>query len=285
MKFVVAICSLLVLVVAGFFVTLYSGLIGVAATTPDPPGMDWVLFTGSKYSIQRHSKTIRPPDLSSPDIASAGARLYQGLCVACHGAPGVPRSSVGVGLNPVPPLLAEGKPVWTAAQTFLFIKSGVKMTGMPAFGPSYPDSVLWKITALVKKMPSLSADQYRDLAQAAVAEVSMRDDKGVGPVMKVVLGPVNGGMASRGGVLFKSKCSVCHGLSQPLSGPAVGGILGQRTPEYVMNMMLNPGGMEEKDSFVKKMVADYGDLVMPQTGLDSTQARYILEYLRNAAKG
>jgi len=27
--------------------------------------------------------------------------------------------------------------------------------------------------------------------------------------------------------------------------------------------------MEEKDSFVKKMVADYGDLVMPQTGLDS----------------
>jgi len=38
-----------------------------------------------------------------------------------------------------------------------------------------------EITALVKKMPSLSAGRYRDLAQAAVAEVSMRDDKGVGP--------------------------------------------------------------------------------------------------------
>jgi mono/diheme cytochrome c family protein len=285
MKIALVLLSIAVLGVAGFFIILYSGIISVAATNPDPPGMDWVLFTGSKYSVRRHSRNIRPPDMTSPTMAAAGARLYQGLCVMCHGAPGLARSSVGVGLNPLPPPLSQAKPVWTAAQVFVFIKSGVKMTGMPAFGPSYPDSALWEITALVKKLPSLSEEQYRDLAQGtAAAEGPGRDDKGVGPVEQVVLGPLNGAMASRGAALLTSKCFSCHALYVPLTGPPLGGIFGLRTPEYIMNMMLNPGGMGEKDPLVKKMVSDYGGLAMPQTGLDSAQARDILEYLRTTLK-
>ena len=61
----------------------------------------------------------------------------------------------------------------------MFIKSGVKMTGMPAFGPSYPDSVLWDITALVKRLPSLTPGQYRDLTQGLGMQVLERSDKGV----------------------------------------------------------------------------------------------------------
>ncbi len=284
MKIVIAVSCAIVLGVAGFFSILYSGIISVAATNPDPPGMDWVLFTGSKYSVRRHSKNVRPPDISLPERALAGAGPYQGLCVMCHGAPGVPQSGVGIGLNPAPPLLWAGNSGWTASEVFVFIKSGVKMTGMPAFGPSYPDSVLWDITALVKRLPSLTPGQYRDLTQGLGMQVLERSDKGVGPVMQIVLGPVNGAMASSGEALFKSKCVLCHALYVPLTAPPLGGIFGMRAPEYIVNMVLNPGGMESKDSFVKKMVRDYGGLAMPQTRLDSAQARDILEYLRTTVK-
>jgi mono/diheme cytochrome c family protein len=284
MKIVIALSCIVVLGIAGFFFILYSGIISVAAINPDPPGMDWVLFTGSKYSVRRHSKNVRPPDLSSPEMAAAGASLYQGLCAMCHGAPGVPQSGVGLGLNPAPPLLWAGNSGWTASEVFVFIKSGVKMTGMPAFGPSHPDSVLWDITALVKRLPSLTAGQYRDLTQGLGMQALARSDKGVGPVTQIVLGPVNGAMASQGESLLKSKCAACHALYAPLTGPPLGGIFGLRAPEYIMNMVLNPGGMEVNDLFVKKMVRDYGGLAMPQTRLDSAQARDILEYLRTTVK-
>jgi len=127
-------------------------------------------------------------------------------------APGVPRSSVGLGLNPIPPLLSEGGPVWSAAQTFVFIKSGVKLPACRV-RPVVPGFGFVENHGAGEKNAFVSAGRYRDLAQAAVAEVSMRDDKGVGPVMQVVLGPVNGAMAARGGVLFKRKCSVCHAFS------------------------------------------------------------------------
>jgi mono/diheme cytochrome c family protein len=105
-------------------------------------------------------------------------------------------------------------------------------------------------------------------------------DKGVGPVTSVKLGPLDQKMAEQGKALFNSNCSTCHSLNERKIGPALGNITSIRTPEYVMNMILNTTEMQQKDPQAKELVSEY-HMRMPPQSLDRQQARSILEYLRS----
>src|SRR2546423_13483863 len=58
------------------------------------------------------------------------------MCVQCHGAPGRDPGIVGKGLRPPPPVLSEAVRPWDRAELFWIVKNGIKMTGMPASGPT-----------------------------------------------------------------------------------------------------------------------------------------------------
>ena len=55
----------------------------------------------------------------------------------------------------------------TAAEQFWVIKHGIKMTGMPAWGVTHDDEILWDVVAFLGKMPELTAQQYQDLVKSA----------------------------------------------------------------------------------------------------------------------
>ena len=57
------------------------------------------------------------------------------------------------------------------------------------------------------------------------------------------------------------------------------GLLDRRTPEWVMNMILNPDVMEKQDPIAKKLVEEYNTLMLNQR-LNEQQAREVLEYIR-----
>lgn len=57
------------------------------------------------------------------------------------------------------------------------------------------------------------------------------------------------------------------------------GLLDRRTPEWVMNMILNPDVMEKQDPIAKKLVEEYNTLMLNQR-LNEQQARELLEYIR-----
>jgi hypothetical protein len=89
--------------------------------------------------------------------------------VHCHGAPGVEWSKFSEGLNPGPPDLkdvVDDPP----QDIFWVIKNGIKMTGMPSFGKiEVPDQEIWSIVAFVKKLPTISEDDYKAWTAAAPA--------------------------------------------------------------------------------------------------------------------
>ena len=39
---------------------------------------------------------------------------------------------------------------WSSAELFWIIKNGIKMTGMPAFGPTHQDEQIWNIVGFVR---------------------------------------------------------------------------------------------------------------------------------------
>lgn len=104
-------------------------------------------------------------------------------------------------------------------------------------------------------------------------------DKGIGPIKEIKLGPLDNKLAARGKELFDSRCATCHGLDKAITGPALGRVLKEQTPEFVMNMMLNTAEMQAKVPAVKAMVGKFG-MSMPAPGLSQDDARAVVEYLR-----
>jgi len=145
-------------------VTIRSGAYNVAATKPHHAMTESILSTMMDNSVRRHASDIElSPSFSDPNL-DEGFQHYQAMCVACHGAPGLERSEIGLGLNPPAPNLAEMDSDHSAQEVFWIIKNGIKMTGMPALGPTHDDETLWNLTAFVKCLPSMTPDQYREMA-------------------------------------------------------------------------------------------------------------------------
>ena len=105
-------------------------------------------------------------------------------------------------------------------------------------------------------------------------------DHGIGPITApLVLAPIDAHLAKEGKEFFDPRCGSCHKPNERYVGPALGGVVGRRTPEYVMNMMLAPDSMVARHPEAKKLFATFM-LQMPNLGLTTEQAREVLEYLR-----
>ena len=64
MKYVWAVIILVLVLIAGFLLFMYSGIYNVAATAPHSPLVEWTLATISDHSIGAHAKGIKEPNLS-----------------------------------------------------------------------------------------------------------------------------------------------------------------------------------------------------------------------------
>ncbi len=170
MKCFKALVMVMVLGIAGGVGLIYSGIINVAATNPHNALTSWVLSTASDRSIEYHARGIKAPPLDDRNMILAGFRHYREMCVECHLAPGIKASEISKGLMPEPPRLGEAAEEWSAAELFWVIKHGIKMTGMPAWGPTHSDKKLWQVVAFVKQLPGMTPAEYRAFEAAAGPE-------------------------------------------------------------------------------------------------------------------
>ncbi|WP_457617131.1 c-type cytochrome [Lutibacter sp.] len=104
-------------------------------------------------------------------------------------------------------------------------------------------------------------------------------NKGIGPITNVELAEIDEAMAAEGKTVFKAKCSACHKISKRVVGPALAGVTERRSPEWIMNMILNPEEMVAKDPIAKKLLGEYL-APMANQSLTEKEARLILEYFR-----
>lgn len=138
-----------------------------AADTPHGPGVHRLIEWARERSIERRAADIAaPPDLLDAGRIRRGAGNYDAMCATCHLTPGGEDSEMRKGLYPMPPDLS--KPARDAnagapdSRRFWIIKHGIKGSGMPAWSKGgMEDEAIWDLSAFLKAMPSLSAEQYR----------------------------------------------------------------------------------------------------------------------------
>lgn len=106
-------------------------------------------------------------------------------------------------------------------------------------------------------------------------------NKGVGPISNLSLNnKIDSQMVAQGSELFKKMCSACHKIGKKFIGPAPNGILERRSPEWIMNMILDPEGMVKNDPLAKQLLIEFNGSPMANQSLSQDEARAVLEYFR-----
>ena len=164
MRFFALLGVLAILVAVAAAVYFFGGYYTVAASAQNPPVVDWALIHVRQASISRHAMDQPPANMDDPAFIQAGARAFASRgCVNCHGGPGVKWAKFSEGLNPGPPDLKEVVGALDVRELFWVVKNGIAMTGMPSFGVTgVPDQEIWSIAAFLKKLPIVSADDYKN---------------------------------------------------------------------------------------------------------------------------
>ncbi|MCW5517172.1 c-type cytochrome [Muriicola sp. Z0-33] len=127
-------------------------------------------------------------------------------------------------------------------------------------------------------------EQPKSETEAPTTKASERielNNKGVGPITDLTLNDeIDQEMATMGEGIYNQMCLACHRVGKKFIGPAPDKILERRSPEWVMNMILNPEGMVKEDPLAKDLLIEFNGSPMANQGLTEEQARAVLEYFR-----
>jgi mono/diheme cytochrome c family protein len=131
-----------------------------------------------------------------------------------------------------------------------------------------------------KKEPVVKVETPKTNAIPASKRVDLTN-KGIGPIKSIALdAEVDQKMATHGADVFKKMCTACHRADKKFIGPPPTGILERRTPEWVMNMILNPDEMVKQDPLAKELLMEFNGSPMANQNLSEEDARAVLEYFR-----
>lgn len=129
-----------------------------------------------------------------------------------------------------------------------------------------------------KKAPT---EQKKEVSSVPASQRVDLTNKGIGPIKNVEIGEtIDMEMAAKGEEVYNMNCTACHKVDKKFIGPAPKGILERRTPEWVMNMILNPEEMTQKDPLAHDLLLEYNGSPMANQNMSEEQARQMVEYFR-----
>ena len=106
------------------------------------------------------------------------------------------------------------------------------------------------------------------------------DDIGIGPIKEITLTTIDPELVEKGRVVYEAMCTACHKAEKKYIGPAPAGIMERRSPEWIMNMILNPEEMVKKNPIAIKLFEEFLYVPMANQNLTEDEARAVLEYFR-----
>jgi thiosulfate dehydrogenase len=148
------ILTLLVLVVLGLGIAW----LGFLPTSADatPPALETRIASGAlDAAMERHAPRINNPLPATDGNLIDGMKIYTMNCALCHGTLDKKPSPLKNSFYPPPPqviLEPLDDPEW---HIFYAVRTGVRYTGMPAWGKVLNEESMWKVTAFLSRIEKL----------------------------------------------------------------------------------------------------------------------------------
>ncbi|MDZ7718850.1 MAG: cytochrome c [Balneolaceae bacterium] len=131
-----------------------------------------------------------------------------------------------------------------------------------------------------------TAEQEQDmdpyLEQFQERLTPFEQEHGIGPITEriEISNEIDQEMVMRGREIFEMKCIDCHSLEQDEVGPSLGDVVNRRSPEFIMNFMLNPGENVLNHPVGLDLLAEH-NVEMPYRDVSEDEARAVYEFLRD----
>lgn len=157
---IIAVAATLVVLGLAGLAFMYSGAYNVAATAGHASLVRWILETTQERSIAARADQVPQPPPADSAAVLHGFEHFRSMCVVCHGAPAVERGELGKGITPTPPELSEEAEEFSERELFWITKHGIKLAGMPAFGPTHSDEEIWGLVAFLTRLAGMTPEEY-----------------------------------------------------------------------------------------------------------------------------
>lgn len=107
-------------------------------------------------------------------------------------------------------------------------------------------------------------------------------EHGIGPVTERldISDEIDEEMVARGREIFTAKCEVCHAMQGDKVGPSLGDVVERRSPEFVINFIMNPGENVLNHPVGLDLLEEH-NTEMPYRDVTMEEARAVYEYLRD----
>ena len=131
------------------------------------------------------------------------------------------------------------------------------------------------------KLKKQTTEKKAEVKKTKASETVDLTNKGVGPIKSInIPAEIDQAMATHGKDVFDKMCTACHRAGKKFIGPAPDGIMERRTPEWVMNMILDPEGRVKNDPLARELLIEFNGSPMANQSLSEEDARAVLEYFR-----
>ena len=217
--------------------------------------------------------------LSDAGALSSGKDIFIKNCAACHGMNGEGL----VGPNFTDEYWIHGGGIKDLYKT---IKYGVPQKGMISWESLLDPTKIQEVSSYILTLKGTNppnqkgpeGKKWEGTTDSAPTE-NVNIDKGVGEIKEVILTDIDPDLAKLGEEQFVAKCSACHKIDKRFVGPALRGVTQRRSPEWIMNMILDPEKMVDQNPTAQQLLAEYL-APMANQNLTKDEARSILEYFR-----
>ena len=155
-KFILGIIATLLVLGLGGLAVATLGLLPTKADVTPPRLERRVATEALDASTERHAPRASSPIPPTDQNLIDGMKIYTVNCSMCHGTLDNQPSPLGRSFYPpVPQLILDplDDPEW---RTYYIVRSGVRYTGMPAWNKALSDQDIWKVTAFLARIQTLS---------------------------------------------------------------------------------------------------------------------------------
>jgi len=140
------------------YLIINSGMIPAQQDEPSSNFERWAAHQSLKATLNSQTVGLKNPLTNDEKNLLAGARVYEGNCSGCHGAPLSPAPSFANAYSPPAPIFSDEEndiSKWEESRIYYVIDHGIKFTGMPSFNRILSEEELWQVTMFLKNLKSL----------------------------------------------------------------------------------------------------------------------------------
>jgi mono/diheme cytochrome c family protein len=116
--------------------------------------------------IPESAKTKPNPIRATPEVIAEGMAHFADHCASCHANDGAGGTEMGRNLFPrVPDMRLAATQDKTDGELYWIIENGIRLTGMPAWGPGGGDDLdTWKLVHFIRHLNDLTPEQLKEMA-------------------------------------------------------------------------------------------------------------------------